>query len=229
MCRRDSWHLGQLKDLALCCHTGCYAVKLFPPTPKFIKATKHTFDQSASGERQRGHRIQRTLASRLKRRFLDQLPLEICTLVAGYLVRECATVASQQLVQDTCTTNSLVDLSQDVYAQYVRVEGVLYLRSLYNALSSDDRAGTARVFKARNESTVRVVYIRYDHFGVRDISFVLPPDDSKISRAVRGVWWAELTVPDEISQLGTISDVSLPHPRPEYPKHSHADLDQRRV
>lgn len=130
-------------------------------------------------------------------------------MVVGHLVRQSAIHTAQQLALDVCASNSLVDLSRDVYAQYVRIEGVLYVRSLYNSSSSEDKSGEVQVFKPCQGRVVRSIYIRYDHLGIRDICFALPKDDL-LNNPVCGIWWTELSREDGILQVAAKTDVSLP-------------------
>ncbi|KAK1772530.1 hypothetical protein QBC33DRAFT_13986 [Phialemonium atrogriseum] len=152
-----------------CFHDACYRFKLFLITSKYLAATEYSFSLPVRDGLKRRGRIQRTFAKKLKLAFLNQLPQEICHMVAGYLVRECAIVTSQELALDVSAFNSLVDLSHDVYAQYVRIEGVLYLRSLHNKSFSEGKGENVRVFKACSRRPIRNIYIRYDYIGVGHI------------------------------------------------------------
>lgn len=192
----------------LCFHDECDESKLFMTTPKLFAATEYSFSPPIREELQRRVRIQHTLATKLNICTLSQLPQELCYMVAGYLVRQCATLTAQELALDVCATDSLVDLSRDVYAQCVRIEGVLYVQSLYNTTSSEVRRGEVRVFKAHQGRVVRSIHIRYDYLGIRGIWFTLPNNDLS-HFPVCGVWWTELSREGGILQVATKTDVSL--------------------
>jgi len=154
------------------------------------------------------------LADRLGSGFLDRLPQETCNLVAGHLVRECAAVTSQELALHASSTDSLVELSSDIFARYVGIEGVLYVQSLYNAPSLGGEGGI-RIFQARQGRAVRSVYVRYDHLGVRGVYFDLPRGELLRSRT-RGVWWTEVSRETGILRVTAKTDVRLLWPALQY-------------
>ncbi|KAJ2988537.1 hypothetical protein NUW58_g3920 [Xylaria curta] len=94
---------------------------------------------------------------RLKFGLLRRIPLELCQVIAGYLVRECAIVTHQELARDIHPSDFTIDLSQDVYATYKRIEGVVYVQSLHNT-PQPEGAGT-QVFAARCGHVIRKIYV----------------------------------------------------------------------
>lgn len=129
-------------------------------------------------------------------------------MVAGYLVRECAIITAEELALDVCASDSQIDLSLDVYAHYVSIEGILYVQSLHNASRSESEGEEERLFDARQGRLVRNIYVGYDHLGVRDILFVSAKDDLLPPRHTIGVWWTELAREDGILRVATETDVS---------------------
>ncbi|KAL8282738.1 hypothetical protein RB597_010128 [Gaeumannomyces tritici] len=178
-----------------CFHDECYGFRPLPITSKFLDATEHRFGPPLRERSRRRGYIQHTFANKLKLGPLKQLPMETCDMVAGYLVRECAIVTSQELALSDNSIDSLVELSRDIYARYVSIEGIPYIQALYNASPSEASPSESeglRVFKARRGCVVRSIYVKYDHLGIRGVHFDLPRDGPLYSSAC-GVWWTELS------------------------------------
>lgn len=196
-------------------HYDCYGFRLFPLTSRFLAATEYQFSPPVGEGVRRWRRIQHKLAVKLKLGFLRGLPEEICRMVAGSLVPECAVVNFQELTSTVAASeppvrhHQKIHLSHDVYAQYIDIEGVRYIRALSNVPLSTKVQGRVRVFKAQRGRVVQKIYIRYDHLGIRGVWFTLPNNDLLRSLDTRGVWWTELSRKDNILQITTNSDVSL--------------------
>jgi hypothetical protein len=174
----------------LCFHNECHESKLCRTTSKLFAATEYSFNPPIRDELQRRVLfIQRTLATKPK---LAAFLMSAARGALLYDVRQCATLTAQELAIDICATNSLVDLSRDVYAQYVRIECVLYVQNMYTAPSSKVKRGEVRVFQARQGRVVQSIYIKHDHLSIGDIWFILPNDDLP-QFLVCGVWWTELS------------------------------------
>ncbi|KAI0490551.1 hypothetical protein F4859DRAFT_520317 [Xylaria cf. heliscus] len=159
-----------------CFHDKCYSFNIWPISSMFLAATEYYFSPSISYERQRQSRIKNALARILKLGLLRKIPLELCYMIVPYLVRECAIVTYQELVRDVHPSEFVIDLSQNVYAIYKRIEGVMYVQSLHNTPQRD--GGGKRIFEAQQEHIIRKIYIAYDHLGIRSIHFALPSHDS---------------------------------------------------
>lgn len=131
-------------------------------------------------------------------------------MVAGYMTRELAAITWQDLARHVHPYNSTIDLAQDVYAVYVSIEGISYLRSLHNSPPEGDGRGQ-RIHDSRQGHIIRMIYIAYDHLGIRSVHFSLPNSDlPSLSRGCCGVWWTELAQSSGHAQVATQSDVSLP-------------------
>lgn len=133
-------------------------------------------------------------------------------MVAGSLVRECAVINLQELAlaasdSPACPSHK-ADLSHDVYAQYIYVEGVRYIQALSNVSSSKIRR-RKRVFNAQHRLVVQNIYVRYDHLGIRDIWFTLPKTLLLRSLGAGRTWWTELSRKDGIRQVTASTDVRL--------------------
>ncbi|KAI1820331.1 hypothetical protein F4861DRAFT_73742 [Xylaria intraflava] len=188
-----------------CFHDSCYSFKVSPISSTFLTATGYSFSLPISAERQRRCRIKYALARKLKLGMLREIPLELCQLIAGYLVRECAIVTYQELARNVHPSEFIIDLSQDVYATYKRIEGVAYVQSLRNT-PQPDGAGT-RILAARPEQVIRKIYVAYDHLGIRSIRFTLPGHDSSRSSCDScREWWTELARDTGILRVVARSD-----------------------
>lgn len=125
-----------------------------------------------------------------------KLSPEIWRMIADLLVRECAIVTSmisRQLLGSSTFGASLVNLSRDIYASFVTMDGVHYFKSLGN--SPDPVANSVRVWKARAGSiAIQVeVYFAEDYLGIRKLCFVVGQGGkmwSMLSRAADiGIRW----------------------------------------
>ncbi|KAI0434048.1 hypothetical protein F5Y09DRAFT_328644 [Xylaria sp. FL1042] len=170
-----------------CFHDGCYSFKVLPISSTFLTATKYHFSPPISSEGQRQRRIRYAFARGLKFGLLRKIPLELCEMIAGYLVRECAIVTYQELAHDS-------------------IEGIVYVQSLHNAPQPE---GTAKqIFAARHDRVIQKIYVAYDHLGIRSIRFALPSHDSLGSFCDScGRWWTELARNTGIQRVVARSDV----------------------
>lgn len=197
--------------VAACFHEGCYAFKPSPLSPNFIPATHYDFTPSASDGVRRRRRIRRTLARKLGAGVLAAMPEELCLMVAEHLVRECAVTTCQELTSYSHGRDSDVDLSSDVYATYVNVEGIHYVQSLDNQSGPRGDERVELIFDAKRQGDVQNVYVAYDHLGVRDVFFETHPKHRSphLSPVTRGVWWRGLGKGSRPLRLTTKSDVCI--------------------
>ena len=179
-------------------------------SPKFLAATNYSFQLTILEERRRRDHMLQVLTERLKAFWAKRLPDELCRIIASFLVRECAVVTTQELVDKNSATDSVVDLSNDVYIRYVMIDGIRYIRSLRNSSRSAVEPGEKLLLDAQVARNVRNIYIGEDHLGIRQIlfssfSFV----SSRHDLGTPGLWWTEHSEPCGISKIRTRTDVSL--------------------
>lgn len=190
-------------------------------------------------DRRREHYLQKGLAPRLTHActWPRELPLELWTMIAGYLIRECAVVSLQEQVLK-CQNQQrrlALDLAKPVYASYVSVEGRCYVQCLKN---EDPEAHSAEASKEKPEdpnkagkrmnllfpgrsvttqSSVNLL-VAADHLGIRRMLFI--PEGQKLSKWYRrqvyisGLWWRHfpadvLASSDSGSALIVENDVSV--------------------
>ena len=167
-------------------------------------------------DQKRWDRIRLLLGVRLKTVIWPgKPPTELWLVIAGFLVRVCPIVTGQDLVYQETVSDSLVDLSQNVYARYVKIDGISYIRGVRNCLPSKVESGERLLLKVQDRSEKWTIHIRLDLLGVRYIS-VSPP---RISYNIPGLWWRQLSLPKWIKNLKVVTDVRptkktiIPHAR----------------
>ncbi|KID88977.1 hypothetical protein MGU_04320 [Metarhizium guizhouense ARSEF 977] len=190
-----------------CFHRDCYSVKLLPISSNFLAAIDYVFSPPIHFELERQQRIKRTLARNLGLGFLHQLPQELCHMVAGYLYRQWAAIACQDVARHLYPSDSTIHLTQDVYATYVTIEGISYLQSLENS-PLENAAKGHRILDVPQGHTIRTIYVAYDHVGIRNIYFELPKRDDRcnLSLDCGRVWWKQLTRDFGLVRIVTESD-----------------------
>ncbi|PQE33521.1 hypothetical protein CJF32_00003384 [Rutstroemia sp. NJR-2017a WRK4] len=155
-------------------------------------------------ERRRRDRILHILTGRLRDTWTKGLPDEICWMIAGHLVRECAVITAQELPNEE-PSDSAIDFSHDVYARHIVIEGIRYIRCLRNSAQSTPEVGETLLLKGQSSGDFRNVYIGEDHLGIRHIQLF---SSSKPSVRTPGLWWRQLSEPCCDSTFRTKTDVS---------------------
>ena len=202
-------------------HYNCYHFRLSEFTyglPRRLAFTEYRERPPADHDTLRRRYIAHALSPKLGSSFLKGLPGEICHMVADLLVRESAIVSFQEIATVSAPPVHKVDLSSDIYAQFVKIEGVGYIQALSNEQSTNAK-GQVRVFKTRRRRAVQSVYsrmrvvpnvyFRRDHFGFRSVWFTLPGDELSRSLEAKGVWWTKASCDEGFQQVTATTDVSM--------------------
>jgi len=200
MCCRVDCKVGRR---TACFHSKCYDFRLHTVSLKFLATTEYSFRPPISEERRRRDRILRILTRRLSVSWTIGLPDEICQMIAGYLIRECATVTAQELANKDSPDNSIINLSHDVYVRYITIEGIRYIYSLRNATQSTIIRGETLLLDSQKAREAWSVHVAEDHLGIRYIQ-TSPSPKSRLP----GLWWRKLSGPQSRCIL-TKTDVSL--------------------
>ncbi|KAF5661805.1 hypothetical protein FHETE_8269 [Fusarium heterosporum] len=130
-----------------------------------------------------------------------KLPTELWAMVAGLLLRDCATFTAQEQV-DGCNSDNAaditLDLNQPVYATYVRIDGRAYIK----ALGHEARNETKTEISIRLSTPIiqdgnanKNIFVAEDYLGICRIFFVSPKYVEQWCRApprVPGAWWKHL-------------------------------------
>ncbi|TAQ88178.1 hypothetical protein B7494_g3492 [Chlorociboria aeruginascens] len=187
-----------------CFHSECYSFRLYTVSPKFLATTEHSFRPPILEEQRRKHRMLRILTKRLSVSWTKGLPDDICWMIAGHLIRECAIITAQELANEDSASDSIIDLSHDVYVRHIMIEGIRYIRSLRNSAQSTPKQGETLLLESPNSSDVRNVYIGMDHLGIRHIQL---SSSSKSRLRIPGLWWRKLSESSCCSsKMRTITD-----------------------
>ncbi|KJZ72249.1 hypothetical protein HIM_08391 [Hirsutella minnesotensis 3608] len=171
----------------------------------YLAATKYDFNPSIQVELRRRNRIKWAVTKRLKQSFLPQMSEELCQMVAGYILCEMAAIALHERAKDVQPATCTIDLTQDVYATYIDIEGILYLQSLRNT-PLQDKGSSRCIYDAQQARAIRTIYIEYDHLGIRGIYFDAPNREGLSSRDCCGVWWTAVARESRLLRITTKSD-----------------------
>ncbi len=200
-----------------CLHHDCHSRAHFKITPSFLAATDQAWVPLQAEKRKRSQFYQSIAAVKLHQSDLTpKIPLEIWHIIAKDLAREYATIAAQtQHLSHDKTENHDIDLSQPVYASYVKVDGKVYVRDLFNADEEDNDCSSAIcIFVPASEAaepTHSDMHIAEDHLGIRKVSFVASTTRDawcNTQDAVLGVWWRRISLVDTCTTISIQSDVS---------------------
>ncbi|KAK4041709.1 hypothetical protein C8A01DRAFT_14573 [Parachaetomium inaequale] len=171
-------------------HAECLAFASSTPSAAYLRATGYAFEPMPWQDRQRQHRIKHLLAGRLGAMY-PALPAEVWLMVARHLVRPCAITTTETLWAARESYDCCVDMSKDVWARYVHIDGIRYLAALSNHQKG---AGihSCKLVDAGSVSQSTMLYILQDHLGVRQLVLIGPNASVKLpssNTAKPGPWW----------------------------------------
>ncbi|CAD6456659.1 127314ca-dd94-4fbc-9c12-f5e5b2e313b3 [Sclerotinia trifoliorum] len=196
-CSGKCWHSGLRSS---CFYGKCYSFRLYAVSPKFLATTEYSFRPPIFEEQRRRDRMLHILAKRLMASWTKRLSDELCWMIAGHLIRECAIIIVQELANEDSANDSIIDLSRNVYVRYIMIEGTRYIRSLRNSTQSMSKPGETLLLESQNSSDVRNVYIGEDHLGIRQIQL------SSSSKSIPGLWWRQFSKSYCICKIRTRTD-----------------------
>ncbi|WAO87070.1 Hypothetical protein NCS54_00436500 [Fusarium falciforme] len=181
---------GHYNDKGFACHAGCAALaeRLGLTPAEYLPALAYSYEPPKSDERRRRELVRFRLQQALKRN-LGRLPTEVWDYVAKDLVCEFATVAIPVVEPKTVFT---IDPLEAVWAKYVDIDGVKYVKSV----SNEHKPGDRLLWDKPKSPTGHVVYIAEDHLGINEITNHPEFTQSAQSKGVSS-WWR--TVPAEDS------------------------------
>lgn len=187
-------------------HSKCLRFRLYAISDALLAAGEYTYEPPADEEHRRFTRTRCLLAPKLNDVLQVRLPPEILTTIAGLLVRECAIITSEEESLGKSVSDTLIDLSRDVYASYHVVDGVRYATSLANSTSemSEDEH---HVLVRKAGHSVHKIWIAEDHRGIRCVKFCssdgVLPGPTPIARS----WWRSISAPHGIGEITVKTDV----------------------
>ncbi|CAJ2505609.1 Uu.00g130030.m01.CDS01 [Anthostomella pinea] len=194
-------------------HPGCYEFATRTQGPSldehFLAATDYSFEPSWAQESRRRKFLRRFCVETLRNprsefRWPEELPTELWSKIASFVVSELATALDDFKWATRGAVHEAVDLSAKVYAQYVAIDGIVYLQGL----SNEQLPGAFLRFDYDRTTKLPVhVDVGSDHLGVTCFRFVLP-NDRPGDRVVPtpGLWWKRISRADGIHSLRIQSD-----------------------
>jgi hypothetical protein len=118
-------------------------------------------------------------------------------MVAGLLVRECASITAEEQSQGTEVCHSVFDLSRDVYVSYCTVDGIRYVKSLSNTTSGIyDKEHC--VLASKEGEAIHEIWIAEDYRGIRYARFCSSGAALIAPTPIANSWWRAISVPDGI-------------------------------
>ena len=147
-------------------------------------------------------------------------------MIAELLVQEYAVLNAEELVhRSDVIGDSMLDLTQPVYATYVKVDGRYYVQSLLNTLGTNANKQACLLLPSRTEKqgpddddNGKDLSVAEDHVGIRQAFFVSPSRrdewcDSHPS--VPGAWWRHIAreaIPSAVAIKTNVGDRILNMP-----------------
>ncbi len=127
-------------------------------------------------------------------------------MIARSLVRECAVVTAQeQTLGEPLPASFRLDLTRKVYAEYLEVEGVNYIKNLSNTKPKSAR--TELLLDAQKTGPVCQLLIAQDHLGVRAVQFAGSAGGAFEAELTPGAWYKDMSMPDGFAGVWVKTDV----------------------
>ncbi|KAF5574926.1 hypothetical protein FPANT_11541 [Fusarium pseudoanthophilum] len=140
--------------------------------------------------------------------------------IAGHLVRECAAITAEEQSLGTAVSDTAVDITQDVYAKYTAVDGVRYVKSLYNTASDSgdqdhptllSKKGPTPITKSwwrvlDTSNDTKQIAMKSDGIKLRNIAI---SDETRPDASGNYVSWADPSHPDNIIDIMTLEPIDV--------------------
>ncbi|KAF5543875.1 hypothetical protein FPHYL_11158 [Fusarium phyllophilum] len=186
-------------------HHECFCFRLYDISDALVAAGEWSFEPPASENSRRSHRIKNLLAPKLMDQLQIRLPPETLMTIAGHLVRECAAITAEEQSLGTAVSDTAVDITQDIYANYTAVDGVRYVQSLYNMASNLGDQDHPTLLSKGGKS-VDKIWIAEDHRGIRSVIFCSVESPLVGPTPIMKSWWRVLDLSKETKQIAIKSD-----------------------
>jgi hypothetical protein len=188
-------------------HHECFCFRLYDVSDAIIAAGEWAFEPPASENSRRSHRIKNLLAPKLRDQLQIRLPPEILMTIAGHLVRECAAITAEEQSLGTAVSDTVVDITRDIYANYTAVDGVRYVKSLYNTASGSGDQDHPTLLGKKGKS-IDKIWIAEDYRGIRSVIFCGADSPQVGPTPITKSWWRVLTTSSNTKEIACQSDVS---------------------
>ncbi|KAF4446708.1 hypothetical protein F53441_9641 [Fusarium austroafricanum] len=192
-------------------HAECLSLRSHDLSDALIAAGEYTFDPHRYEQQQRADRVRGLLAPRLRGNLGIRLPDEVLTMIAGLLIRECATVTAQERSIGTEISGNSVDLLRGVYVTYTTVEGIRYVKGIGNWKSEDQQ-----VLASKDGHAVQKIWIAEDYRGIRFVKFCSENTELSGPTPMKDSWWRAISAPCSINRINVktdglkLRDISVP-------------------
>ncbi|KAF5986032.1 hypothetical protein FBULB1_2596 [Fusarium bulbicola] len=134
-----------------------------------------------------------------------RLPHETLMTIAGHLVRECAAITAEEQSLGTGVSDTVVDITRDIYANYTAVDGMCYVKSLCNTASNlGDQ--DHRTLLSKEGKAVDKIWIAEDHRGIRCVIFCAADPPLAGPTPITKSWWRVLTTSYDTKEIVIKSD-----------------------
>lgn len=188
-------------------HHECFCFRLYDISDALTTSGEWSFEPPTSEISRRSLRIKNLLAIKLRDQLQIRLPPETLMTITGHLVRECAAITAEEQSLDTAVSDTTVDITQDIYADYTAVDGVRYVKSLYNMASNYDNQDHPTLLRKRSKS-IDKIWIAEDHRGIRSVVFCDKDSPLVGPTPITKSWWRALTISNDTKEIAIKSDVS---------------------
>ncbi|KAG5761421.1 hypothetical protein H9Q69_005518 [Fusarium xylarioides] len=186
-------------------HHECFCFRLYDISDALVAAGEWSFEPPASENSLRSHRIRNLLAPKLRDQLQIRLPPETLINIAGHLVRECAAITAEEQSLGTAVSDTAVDITQDIYANYTAVDGVRYVKTLCNTASNFGDQDHPTLLSKEGKS-VDKIWIAEDHRGIRSVIFCGPDSPLIGPTPITKSWWRVLTLSNGTKEIAIKSD-----------------------
>ncbi|KAL2689333.1 hypothetical protein Neosp_003386 [[Neocosmospora] mangrovei] len=185
-------------EQGVACHAGCAALAegLGLTPAEYLPALAYSYEPPESDERRRRELVRFRLQHALKKN-IGRFPTEVWDFVAKDLVCEFATVAIPVIEPKTTFT---IDALEAVWATYVEIDGVEYVKSV----SNEHKPGSWLLWD-KPKSPRWYVYIAEDHLGIKEITSHPEVSQSTQSNQV-STWWRTIVAFKDSSKIDFKTD-----------------------
>ncbi|KPM37392.1 hypothetical protein AK830_g9177 [Neonectria ditissima] len=183
-CTKYCWHFD---EEAFGCHAEClaFASRLQTPVVDLFPATEYSYEPAVSDEDRRRKHIRHVVSQSLYQVY-GKLPLELWLMVAAHLVPVYAVTSLFTAPQSSICK---IDASRDVWATYLDVDGVEYVKTISNRRC----LGGQLIWEAMPLSVSGFFYVLEDHFGIRRVTRD-PPIPQLPSESDKSTWWRTISL-----------------------------------
>ena len=160
MCMKSTCFRNGFKTPSI--HVDCHKINPYGLSPNLLSSREYSYEPTSDEKQRRKDWLQHQLTMKLKGgSWPKDLPYEIWESIATYLLREFATIHTQEqlfkgkwyesFIDQGQAREAFLDFEHDVYGRYIQVDGIQYIQQLRNCTRSDfDFEDIHRILQMRN-------------------------------------------------------------------------------